>query len=278
MRHVLAASLLLAMSPFAVAQSACFAGRVFDDANGDGVQGMDEAGIEGVLVSDGRQIVRTDAQGRYQLAASDAAVVSIIKPAGWQPGQRADGLPDTWRHTADVHALEPASDMASATPPACRAFALRRQDNAPATLRALLFADSQTSNLTEVGYYARDIIEPLIGTHGAQLGLTLGDITNDDMGLYPALTAQTTRLGVPWLHIPGNHDMDPQATSDAQALASVPSARIPTSGKSRRRCSSAWTTSSPSPASARPTSAACARTSSISSPSTWPRWMTAAWL
>ena len=37
-----------------------------------------EAGIEGVLVSDGRQVVRTDAQGRYQLAASDAAVVSII--------------------------------------------------------------------------------------------------------------------------------------------------------------------------------------------------------
>ena len=220
MRHVLVASLLLAMSPFAVAQSACFAGRVFDDANGDGVQGMDEAGIEGVLVSDGRQIVRTDALGRYRLSVSDAAVVSIIKPAGWQPGRRADGLPDTWRHTDDVQALEPAPDMADTTPPACRAFALRRQDNAPATLRALLFADSQTTDMTEVGYYARDIIEPLIGTHGAQLGLTLGDITNDDMGLYPALTAQTTRLGVPWLHIPGNHDMDPQAASDAQALAS----------------------------------------------------------
>jgi hypothetical protein len=112
MRHVLVASLLLALSPFAAAQSPCFTGLVFDDANGDGRHGQGEAGIEGVLVSDGRQIVRTDAQGRYQLAASDAAVVSIIKPAGWQPGQRADGLPDTWRHTADVQALEPASDMA----------------------------------------------------------------------------------------------------------------------------------------------------------------------
>lgn len=219
MRHVLAASLLLALSPFAAAQSPCFSGKVFDDANGDGVQGADEPGIAGVLVSDGRQLVRTDAEGQYVLAPSDAAVVSIIKPAGWQAARRADGLPDTWRHTADIDALE-AANPAMPRPPVCRAFALQKQADAPATLTSLLFADSQTADLTEVGYYARDIIEPLIGRHGAHLGLTLGDVTNDDPGLYPALTAQTTRLGVPWLHIPGNHDMDLDASSDADALES----------------------------------------------------------
>ena len=218
MRHLLAASLLLALSPFAVAQSACFAGTVFDDANGDGVQGQGEAGIQGVLVSDGRTLVRTDAQGHYLLPASDAAVVSIIKPAGWQPGQRADGLPDTWRHRDDPTALEGHDLPPMPRPAQCRSFALQRQTLAPATLTSLLFADSQTADLTEVGYYARDIIEPLIGTHRAHLGLTLGDIANDDLSLYPALTAQTTRLGVPWLHIPGNHDMDLDASSDADAL------------------------------------------------------------
>ena len=33
MRHALVASLLLALSPFAAAQSPCFTGLVFDDAN-----------------------------------------------------------------------------------------------------------------------------------------------------------------------------------------------------------------------------------------------------
>ena len=212
MRHVLAASLLLALSPIAAAQWPCFSGKVVDQASGEGVPG--------VLVSDGRTLVRTDTQGYYVLPYTDAAVVSIIKPAGWEAATRHDGLPDTWRHRDDPRALD-SYDLPPAPRPAqCRGFALRNQVDAPATLTSLLFADSQTADLTEVGYYARDIIEPLIGKHSAHLGLTLGDITNDDMALYPALTAQTTRLGVPWLHIPGNHDMDMDAASDADALTS----------------------------------------------------------
>ncbi len=151
MRHVLAASLLLALTPFAAAQSPCFAGKVFDDANGDGVQGMDEAGIEGVLVTDGRALVRTSAQGYYVLPASDAAVVSIIKPAGWEVARRHDGLPDTWRHRDDARALDTYGLPPAPRPAQCRAFALRKPAQSPATLTSLLFADTQTTDMTEVG-------------------------------------------------------------------------------------------------------------------------------
>lgn len=212
MRHVLAASLLLALSPVAAAQWPCFSGKVIDQASGQGVAG--------VLVSDGRALVRTDDHGHYLLPVSDAAVVSIIKPAGWEAARRHDGLPDTWRHRDDARSLDTYGLPPAPRPAQCSAFVLNKQAKAPAILTSLLFADSQTADLTEVDYYARDIIEPLIGQHAAHLGLTLGDITNDDMALYPALTAQTTRLGVPWLHIPGNHDMDLDATSDADALTS----------------------------------------------------------
>ena len=37
--------------------------------------------------------------------------------------------------------------------------------------------------------------------------MTLGDISNDDPALYPLLVKAVTSLGVPWLHVPGNHDM-----------------------------------------------------------------------
>ena len=36
---------------------------------------------------------------------------------------------------------------------------------------------------------------------------------------YPAINAVTATLGVPWLHIAGNHDLDAHAASDAASLA-----------------------------------------------------------
>lgn len=84
----------------------------------------------------------------------------------------------------------------------------------------LVFADSQTASLADVGYYQRDIVAPIIGKTTARLGTTLGDIVSDDLNLYPALNKVTTQLGVPWFHVPGNHDLNLDAQDDAQSLDS----------------------------------------------------------
>jgi len=61
-----------------------------------------------------------------------------------------------------------------------------------------------------------------VGTHRgraiADLGLTLGDIVDDDLSLYPAMNAVTAKLGLPWLHVAGNHDIDVDASSDEDSL------------------------------------------------------------
>src|SRR5690606_13551082 len=76
----------------------------------------------------------------------------------------------------------------------------------------------QTSSMQDVDYYWRDIVQPLVGKHGAALGLTLGDVTNDDLALYPELLRATMSLQVPWLFIPGNHDLDFDAADDDDSL------------------------------------------------------------
>jgi len=45
-------------------------------------------------------------------------------------------------------------------------------------------------------------VAPLVGQTKARLGTTLGDIVNDDLGLYPAINKVTTELGVQlaWKH------------------------------------------------------------------------------
>ncbi|HTL14365.1 MAG TPA: hypothetical protein VL251_04650, partial [Thermomonas sp.] len=54
-------------------------------------------------------------------------------------------------------------------------------------LRVLVFGDPQPKSARDVDYYRRDIVQPLVGRHGAGLGIALGDIVDDAPGLYPAV-------------------------------------------------------------------------------------------
>jgi predicted MPP superfamily phosphohydrolase len=94
-------------------------GIVFDDANGDGRRGAGERGLAGVVVSDGRELALSDAEGGYRLAESSARNVFVVVPGerravgGWYkaPGPGADfalalsPLPEEWRfaHLSDTH-------------------------------------------------------------------------------------------------------------------------------------------------------------------------------
>jgi len=84
----------------------------------------------------------------------------------------------------------------------------------------LVFGDPQPQTAVDVGYYRRDIVEPLLGKQHAKLGISLGDIASDNPSLYPAIKATDAKLGIPWLYVPGNHDVDADAASDAESLRS----------------------------------------------------------
>lgn len=193
------------------AAAAPWQGRVFDDRDGDGAWSAGEPGIAGVVVSDGHSIARTDDEGRYRLQARAGRPVFLVKPAGWQLPRREDGLPASWH-----------APLSGDMPPPDADFALRR-DGPPAdgSLSVLVFADPQVKSMVDVDYYARDIVDPLRagGAQGADLGISLGDIVDDVVALYPGINAVTTRLGLPWLHVPGNHDFDPGAGADDGSLS-----------------------------------------------------------
>lgn len=232
--HPLASLLLAIALPAGATASddvACSGGLVFADANGNGRRDHGEAGIAGVAISNGRVVERTDADGRYMLAPSPDYPLFVVKPATHVPGRRADGLPDHWRGAGDG-----VSGGAGARE--CRPFALVPYGPSPnrsEALDVLVFGDPQVKSKTDVGYFERDIVEPLMRDvaidmgHGfgrfhfkglaADLGLSLGDIVDDALSLYPDVIAATTRLGVPWLHAPGNHDLDLAAGTDAASLA-----------------------------------------------------------
>ncbi|MBC7306707.1 MAG: metallophosphoesterase, partial [Dietzia sp.] len=59
-------------------------GRVFDDANRNSVYDDGEVGVPDVRVSNGRDVVTTDEEGRYELPATDNFTAFVTQPAGWQ--------------------------------------------------------------------------------------------------------------------------------------------------------------------------------------------------
>ena len=60
-------------------------GVVFDDLNGNGVRDEGERGVAGVAVSNQRDVVRTGADGRYELPAGRGhGLVYVSIPAGYR--------------------------------------------------------------------------------------------------------------------------------------------------------------------------------------------------
>lgn len=188
-------------------------GYVYQERDGAPGRGPGDPGLAGVAVSNGEDIVRTDAEGRYRIAARPDQVVFVIKPEGYRFVPDTAGLPSFWSRVA------PAGQQVDVD------FGLsgeaRRHDPGERMpTQVLLFTDTQVKSERDVDYYRRDIVEPIVGRHPAAFGTTLGDLVDDEMALYPALNAVTARLGVPWFHVPGNHDVDPGAAADQGSLAS----------------------------------------------------------
>ena len=60
-----------------------FSGQVFVDTDGDGLRGPGEPPLPGIAVTNGLEVVRTDADGRYALPHRDAGFVALTRPAGF---------------------------------------------------------------------------------------------------------------------------------------------------------------------------------------------------
>lgn len=221
MRASVLVALLLSTATVQALPPPCNGGLVYEDGNDNGQRDEGEPGLAGMRVSDGRRIVITDAEGRYLLPVESGRSVFVIKPAGFRLPLRPDGLPDAWVNIQPEPGPVLRYGGVPTAFPSCRDFALvRDREAAHSSLEVLVFGDPQPKSLADVDYYRRDIVEPIGRGHGATLGISLGDIVDDDLSLFPAVKAVDATLGLPWLHVAGNHDIDFDAPDDARSLDS----------------------------------------------------------
>lgn len=189
-------------------------GFVFEDRSGTGRRQAGDPGLAGVAVSNGREVVRTDESGRYSLAVSDGDAVFVVKPSGYRVPLDANNLP----RVSHVHrpggtpidlglrypGLAPTGPF-----PDSLDFASRRVDE-PAAFDVLLFTDPQPASEAELAFVRDTALTSVLGTSAA-FGMTMGDIVSDDLSLYPRYNRLVGRVGIPWWHVGGNHDLNFEA-------------------------------------------------------------------
>lgn len=196
-------------------------GVVFHDRSGTGQRRAGDPGIASVLVSNGRDIVRTDADGRWQLVARDGDSIFVIKPAHWSAPLGRGGIPATsYLHQPagtppDLKLHYPGVAPTGPLPRSID-FALTPSPESD-RFEAILIADPQPQTAQELSYVCADL--PLSALEGnAQFAIVHGDVVFDDMSLYPRYLDMIETTKIAWHHCPGNHDMNGEAADTRHAF------------------------------------------------------------
>lgn len=182
-------------------------GVVFLDANNNGIFDTGEKGIPGVVVSNQKDAVQTDENGRYRIPITKETIIFISKPAGYNIPRDENNLPKYFyihQPKGSPAGLKFNGIAPTGKLPRSIDFPLLKGETKD-SFSAIIMGDPQTKKPEEVDYYRDDIITGLIGTT-ADFYLALGDIMYDDLNLYPRMNRVVGQLGIPVYHVPGNHD------------------------------------------------------------------------
>jgi len=193
-------------------------GIVFHDKNKNQVLDKGEKGIKGVLVSNERDVVKTDRKGRYTLEVNDETIIFITKPAGYMTPLNDVNLPQFYyihypKGSPELRfgGIEPTGPF-----PDSVNFPLYKTKE-PKELKFLALGDPQPRNRGEVDYFRDDVLPELIVTDAA-FAIPMGDIVFDDLSIYDYHNATIAEIGIPLYNVPGNHDMNYDAEDDHYAL------------------------------------------------------------
>ncbi len=194
-------------------------GSVYSETNSNDRRDRFEAGIEGVNVSNGCEVVQTDGGGNYRIPIHATQILFISKPAEFDLPLDESNIPQFfYRHYPDGTPKEIAgTSIEWAWPvieptgplPSVMNFGLIAREQSTSEFTAHAFADSQAMYEIDQDMLREDLVNPLIGNpYGVEFGITVGDVVYDNLGLYDRHKAMMSLMEIPQWNLPGNHDIN----------------------------------------------------------------------
>ena len=195
MRLAAASCLTILLPALLAAQGAPIAvsGTVFADRNANGRQDAGEVGIAGVAVSDQRDVVTTDAAGRFRLMSVAATGLVVVS------------LPDGFRATKRAWLPLPMGVAAAELN-----FAL----TPTAVPRSFTFVHASDTHIAEASVARTRRLKALVDSLKPDFVLVSGDLVRDALrvgetearGYYELYVRETSGFPVPVWSVPGNHE------------------------------------------------------------------------
>lgn len=199
-------------------EGALVRGVVFEDTNRNGVLDSGEKGIPGVCVSNGREVVQTDNEGKYKLPAYENMIVFVTKPSGYDfPPSRYNTPLFFYVHrpNGSHEAIREYPGIAPTGPlPESLHFPLYKVEESE-NFKVVVFGDTQVSDHREIVYLRDAVITEVAKNHkDALLAIALGDNINDPLNLYHRYLSVMAGMEVPVHYVIGNHDINFDAPDD----------------------------------------------------------------
>ena len=214
MKNILLSLGLLFGSLTSLAQQT-ISGYVYEDLNQNFKKDKQEKGIAQVSVTNGIEVVQTDAMGRYTLPIQDDQIIAVIKPSDYEVAKNALNLPQYYQihKPAGSPELKYKGIAPTGALPKELNFALQpaKEDLA---FTALVFGDPQPYDLMEVAFFEKGVVSEVIGISNVKFGISLGDLVGDDLSLFKPYQEAVAKVGIPWYNVLGNHDLNFDVKTD----------------------------------------------------------------
>lgn len=191
-------------------------GYVFNDKNGNNTKDRSEIGIANVSVSNGRDVVLTDKQGKYKLPVGNDNIIFVSKPSGYKVSVDENNLPQFYYiyKPQGSPKLKYKGVLPTGNLPKSVDFALTpTTENEKFSI--LVFGDPQVTNLEEVDFFTRGIMNEVAGIKNTAFGLSLGDLAFDNLNMFAPYKKAVSKAGIPWYNVLGNHDMNKDVKADS---------------------------------------------------------------
>lgn len=223
LKHIVLLFLLLVLQNATTAFAQVYtiqSGVVYHDKNKNGEFDSFDEPLEGVAVSNGRDVVTTNSKGEYEIELRDNAATFVIKPRNWSVKIDEKQVPRFYKMNSSTGlsgnkyaGLEPTElQHRSVNFPL---YPLMEPNN----IKGLIFGDTQPRNQKEIYYMSQDIIADLVGVD-ADFGVTLGDVVFNDLNLFEHVANSLSVIGIPMWYVPGNHDVDYTAKNSIEGRGS----------------------------------------------------------
>lgn len=188
-------------------------GYVFHDANKNGIKDEAEAGIAGVMVSNGLDWARSDENGYYEIRVREDMDLSIVQPSGWRVPTDERMVPQFFyihKEGGSKHEMRFGGLPDTGPSPEQINFPLSREGAAGEQFSCAVLGDPQTYSNEQVGWLRDGVFSDILNDDYDQNDclIQLGDVVGDDLYLLNRTLELGSVLGMPQWLVVGNHDID----------------------------------------------------------------------